>query len=175
MKKIKLFLFIFLFPLTARGAEVCFTPGEDCTERIVQEVAKARHEVLVQAYYFTSAPIAEALLRAHQRGVRVRVILDRSQRTQKYSSADFLLNAGIETLIDAEHAIAHNKIMVIDGVTVLTGSFNFTKAAQERNAENLLIIRDPELAKRYLTNWESHKSHSEKATRKSSSTTEDNS
>jgi phosphatidylserine/phosphatidylglycerophosphate/cardiolipin synthase-like enzyme len=99
--------------------------------------------VLVQAYSFTSAPIAKALLDAHKRGVQVQVILDKSQRTEKYSSADFLANQGVLTMIDATHAIAHNKVIVIDGETVLTGSFNFTKAAQEKNAENLLIIRDP--------------------------------
>src|SRR5215475_14190405 len=91
-------------------------------------------------YSFTSAPIAKALLDAHKRGVQVQVILDKSQRTEKYSSADFLANQGVPTMIDAEHAIAHNKVMIIDGKTVLTGSFTFTKAAQTQNAENLLII-----------------------------------
>ena len=80
-------------------------------------------------------------MHAHKRGIKVEVILDRSQRTQKYSSAAFLYNVGIPVKIDAQHAIAHNKVMVIDGETVITGSFNFTKAAEERNAENLLIIR----------------------------------
>jgi phosphatidylserine/phosphatidylglycerophosphate/cardiolipin synthase-like enzyme len=85
---------------------------------------------LVQAYSFTSAPIANALVDAHKRGVNVQVILDKSQRTEKYSSADFVARAGIPTFIDAKHAIAHNKIMVIDGYEILTGSFNFTKAAE---------------------------------------------
>jgi len=69
---------------------------------------------------------------------------------------------GIPTYIDAAHAIAHNKIMIIDRETVITGSFNFTKAAEEKNAENLLIIKNKELAKIYLDNWERHKEHSEK-------------
>lgn len=158
----KLILFFLLFPLSARAAEVCFTPGQDCAGRVVQEVGKAQKTLLIQAYYFTSAPIAEAVLRAHGRGVRVQVILDKSQRTQKYSSTDFFLNAGIETLIDSKHAIAHNKIMIVDGLTVLTGSFNFTKAAQEKNAENLVILRDAELAKLYTENFETHRAHSER-------------
>jgi phosphatidylserine/phosphatidylglycerophosphate/cardiolipin synthase-like enzyme len=91
---------------------------------------------LVQAYSFTSAPIAKALLNAHKRGVKVEVILDRSQKTQKYSSATFLYNVGIPVKIDAQHTIAHNKVMIIDGETVITGSFNFTKPADENNAEN---------------------------------------
>ena len=89
------------------------------------------------------------------------VILDKSQRTEKYSSADFLAHAGIPTRIDAAHSIAHNKIMIIDGETVITGSFNFTKAAEQRNAENLLVIRDRTLAERYEANWQMHKAHSQ--------------
>jgi phosphatidylserine/phosphatidylglycerophosphate/cardiolipin synthase-like enzyme len=117
--------------------EVYFSPKAGCTDAVVQEINNAKKTILVQAYSFTSAPIAKALVEAHKRGVDVRVILDKCQRTEKYSSADFLLHAGIPTLIDAKHSIAHNKIMVIDGQTVLTGSFNFTKAAEEHNAKNL--------------------------------------
>jgi phosphatidylserine/phosphatidylglycerophosphate/cardiolipin synthase-like enzyme len=138
---------------TANETTVCFTPGGNCTELIVNAIAGAKTSILVQAYSFTSAPIAKALIDAHKRGVQVQVILDKSQRTEKYSSADFLANQGVPTLIDASHAIAHSKVMVIDGETVLTGSFNFTKAAQEKNAENLLIIRDQALAAQYTQNW----------------------
>jgi phosphatidylserine/phosphatidylglycerophosphate/cardiolipin synthase-like enzyme len=116
----------------------------------------------VQAYSFTSAAIAKALVDAHKRGVKVQVILDKSQRTEKYSEADFLSHAGVPTLIDAKHAIAHNKIMVLDGQTVITGSFNFTKAAENENAENLLVISDTALAQKYLENWRKHSMHSER-------------
>ncbi len=116
---------------------------------------------LVQAYTFSSAPIAKALLNAHKRGVNVEVILDKSQRTQKYSSATFLYNVGIPLKIDSQHAIAHNKVMIIDGERVITGSFNFTKAAEENNAENLIIIYDKKLAERYTKNWQEHERHSE--------------
>jgi phosphatidylserine/phosphatidylglycerophosphate/cardiolipin synthase-like enzyme len=125
---------------------VCFTPGGNCTDFIVQAISGAKTSLLVQAYSFTSTPIANALLDAHKRGVQVQVILDKSQRSEKYSSADFLANQGVPTLIDANHAISHNKVMIIDGDTVITGSFNFTKSAQEKNAENVLILRDPALA-----------------------------
>lgn len=141
--------------------DVYFSPDGGCTEAIIREIDRARGEVLVQAYSFTSAPIAQALLKAYKRGVRVEIILDRSQRTQRYSAATFFAHAGIPTYIDARHAIAHDKIMVIDRGTVITGSFNFTKAAQEKNAENLLIARSPELATKYLEHWLTHKRHSE--------------
>jgi phosphatidylserine/phosphatidylglycerophosphate/cardiolipin synthase-like enzyme len=146
-------------PSISGGTTVCFTPGRNCTELTVNAIGEAKTSILVQAYSFTSAPIAKALLDAHKRGVQVQVILDKSQRTEKYSSADFLANQGVSTTIDAAHAIAHNKIIIIDGETVLTGSFNFTKAAQEKNAENVLIIRDKALAAQYTQNWDAHRSH----------------
>lgn len=98
---------------------------------------------------------------ASKRGVQVQVILDKSQRTEKYTGADFLLHEGVPTFIDAAHAIAHNKIMVLDSHIILTGSFNFTKAAESSNAENLLVIDDQALAEKYTANWRAHLEHSE--------------
>jgi phosphatidylserine/phosphatidylglycerophosphate/cardiolipin synthase-like enzyme len=91
-------------PTTPSSMTVCFTPGGNCTDAIVQALASAKRTILVQAYSFTSAPIAKALLDAHKRGVQVQVILDKSQRNEKYSSADFLANQGVPTMIDANHA-----------------------------------------------------------------------
>ena len=99
--------------------EVHFSPKGGCTEAVVKELGNAKKMLLVQAYSFTSAPIAKALVDAHKRGVKVEVILDKSQRTEKYSSADFLHNMGVPVKIDAQHQIAHNKIMVIDANTII--------------------------------------------------------
>jgi len=143
------------------GVRVYFSPRGGATEAVVGVLEGATNSILVQAYSFTSAPIAKALVDAHRRGVKVQVILDRSQRTEKYSEADFLKNNGIRTFIDAQHAIAHNKVMIVDDCVVLTGSFNFTKAAEEHNAENLLVINDPVLAKQCVGNWHAHEQHSE--------------
>jgi phosphatidylserine/phosphatidylglycerophosphate/cardiolipin synthase-like enzyme len=140
--------------------EVYFSPQGGCTEAIIKELDKAKTSILVQAYSFTSAPIAKALLNGHKRGVKVAVILDKSQRRKQYSSADFMANSGILTKVDSQHAIAHNKVIIIDGEVVITGSFNFTKAAEESNAENLLVIHDSKLADRYVKNWQDHAQHS---------------
>lgn len=139
-----------------------FSPLGGCTAAIIDALAAAKKTVLVQAYSFTSAPIAKALVDAHKRGVDVQVILDKSQRTERYTSATFLANEGVPTYIDEKHKIAHNKVMIIDGRTLITGSFNFTKSAEEGNAENLLVINNcPELAQRYAQNWREHLQHSE--------------
>jgi phosphatidylserine/phosphatidylglycerophosphate/cardiolipin synthase-like enzyme len=138
-----------------------FSPNGGCTEAIVEALNAAKATILVQAYSFTSAPIAKALVEAHKRHVDVQVILDKSQRSERYSGATFLSNEGIPVFIDAAHKIAHNKVMVIDGNIVITGSFNFTKSAEEGNAENLLVISNtPELAQRYTANWKEHLLHS---------------
>ncbi len=136
--------------LTNTPVEVHFSPHGGCTAAIVDNLTNAKSEILVQAYSFTSAPIAKALVDAHKRGVKVEVILDKSQRTEKYTSATFLANMRIPVYIDAKHAIAHNKIIIIDRETVITGSFNFTKNAEEKNAENLIIIKSKELASIYI-------------------------
>jgi hypothetical protein len=144
---------------------VCFSPrldgGCDPTATIVAQLDAAQRQVLIQAYEFTSAPIAKAVVDAKQRGVDVRVILDKVAARGSYTEATFLKHAGVPVFIDYQHGIAHNKVIVIDGRTVLTGSFNFTKAAEEHNAENLLIIDDPSLAAQYTRNWQFHAAHSQ--------------
>ena len=125
----------------------------------MQAIRAAHSSILVQAYSFTSQPITRALIDASRRGVKVDVILDKSQERERHSTAEWLARSGVPVEVDAVHAIAHNKVMVIDGETVLTGSFNFTTAAEERNAENLLLVQDPALAARYAANWQAHRVH----------------
>jgi phosphatidylserine/phosphatidylglycerophosphate/cardiolipin synthase-like enzyme len=143
------------------SVQPCFTPPRGCTQLITDTIAQAHSEILVQAYSFTSEPIAQALVAAHQRGVKVEAILDKSQKTEDDSRAKLLFDAGIPVQIDSAHAIAHNKVMVIDGAVVIAGSFNFTKSAEERNAENLLVITDKALAEKYEENWRKHDMHAQ--------------
>ena len=166
MKRLLLLLLLPLLSVRAQQGpqdlHPFFSPNGGCTQAVVDQLNGAKKSVLVQAYSFTSAPIAKALVDARKRGVDVEVILDKSQRTERYTSATFLANEGVPTYIDSKHAIAHNKLMVIDRGEVITGSFNFTKAAEEGNAENLLVINNaPELAQRYSQNWRNHLVHSE--------------
>jgi phosphatidylserine/phosphatidylglycerophosphate/cardiolipin synthase-like enzyme len=144
----------------AGSIRVYFSPNGGCTDAILIEINQAKTEILLQAYSFTSKPIAQALIRAKQRGVRISAVLDKSNRSQKYSAATFLKNMGIPVLIDDKHAIAHNKIMIIDNRVVITGSFNFTMAAENKNAENLLILDDlPDLTRAYRENFQNHLRH----------------
>jgi phosphatidylserine/phosphatidylglycerophosphate/cardiolipin synthase-like enzyme len=156
-----IFVFVTWATHAADPIKVYFSPKGGCTEAVVSALNHAASSALVQAYSFTSAPIAKALVDASRRGVAVKIILDKSQRMEKYSEVDFTAHMGIPTFIDAQHAIAPNKIIVIDGREVLTGSLNFTKAAEENNAENLLVIDDTSLAAQYAENWQAHLLHSE--------------
>jgi phosphatidylserine/phosphatidylglycerophosphate/cardiolipin synthase-like enzyme len=140
---------------------VYFNPGGGATAAIVKEIQAARQSILVQAYGFTSAPIAKALVEAHRRGVRVSVILDKGKASEESDSqAGALLRQGVPTRLDGTHRAAHNKVMILDGQIVITGSFNFTKHSERDNAENLLVIRDRALAERYAANWKLHAEHS---------------
>lgn len=158
---LSLALLFMVSPAWARNWQVYFSPGGGASEAIVKALGRAKNSVYVQAFSFTSPPIAKGLTQAQRRGVKVEAILDKSNLTDKYSAADFLAHAGIPTYIDSAHAIAHNKIIIIDEHLVITGSFNFTRAAERNNAENLLVIDDAELASRYLENWRKHLEHSE--------------
>ena len=168
MKKITAIIFLVLiitlpaFAFNVDVTNVCFSPNGGCTKAIIEQIDNAKSEILIQAYSFTSAPIAKALVNAHKRGVHVEIILDKSNKSAKYSAGDFTAHMGVTTYIDSRHAIAHNKIIIIDKETVITGSFNFTKAAEEKNAENLLIIKNKKLAEIYIDNWYKHKERSER-------------
>ena len=137
-----------------------FTPGHTVETAITDEIDAARNTIRVQAYSFTNPLIVQALADARLRGVDVIVVLDKSNRTQRSSVAELAQRAGIPTLIDDRHAIAHNKIMIIDDRIVITGSYNFSRAAEKSNAENLVIIESAPIARKYQQNWQKHHQHS---------------
>ena len=146
---------------------VYHSPKGGCTDAIVRELNRARREILVQAYSFTSKPIAQALIDAKARGVHVEILLDRSNEQETFTELEHLIAEGMVPQIDAQHAIAHNKIMLVDRRTLVTGSFNFTHQAEAENAENLLIIKgDPKLLDSYHHSFLAHKSHCQAPTTK---------
>ncbi len=149
--------------------EVFFSPpapGQPITAEaaIVREIGRARYSVLVQAYSFTSLPIAEALVGAHRAGRRIEVVVDPTDDTPRNLVVPILLAAGIQVRVDRSHAISHNKLVILDEelfgeITVLNGSYNFTAAARTRNAENLRITRRDPLGPAYVANWRRHAAH----------------
>ncbi len=140
--------------LQAGAYQDCFTPGQNCTGMIVDAINGAQKSIDVQAYGFTSQPIVNALLKAEGRGVKVRVILDKSNLSGNNSEIPVLQTNNIPVWIDYKVKIAHNKVMVIDSDKVITGSFNFTTSAQYRNAENVIILSSSDIASSYEQNFQ---------------------
>jgi phosphatidylserine/phosphatidylglycerophosphate/cardiolipin synthase-like enzyme len=159
MKKTALIAALLLAPLCAQAVppviETAFSPYEDSTGLVLKTIGSARKTVLVAGYSFTSAPIADALIEAKSLGVDVRVVVDKSNTRQKWSMIQRLSAGGVPVRINWNYAIMHNKFMVIDGATVETGSFNYTKNAAKHNAENVIVIHDmPPIAERYASDWQ---------------------
>ena len=151
--------------LPAAGTiEAYFTPWDDAQAALVSAIEQARQQGLVQAYVLTSRTIAASLVRAHRRGVDVRVLADQRQYIDvDGSQLDDLARAGIPVWLETRYRSAHNKVMLIDvrssQSVVITGSYNYSWSAQYMNAENLLVIRGhAALASRYESNWMLHQS-----------------
>jgi len=140
---------------------VCFTPPSGCGSLIAQEISKAKSSIFVQAYGLTSKGIIHQLKAASARGVKVRVLLDNGNLSNNKGIFNDLKESGIWVAFDKMSGIAHNKVMVLDKRKVITGSFNFTNAADTRNAENVLLIEDTEIAAKYLENWQMRREQSD--------------
>ncbi|MBK8268677.1 MAG: phospholipase D family protein [Planctomycetes bacterium] len=143
--------------------DAIFSPGGGCQERIADEIAGAEKTLRIQAFYFTSKPITEAVVKAKKRGVSVTVVLDKSQEKMTYGSWRILKREGVPVYFDSKHATANNKVILIDDHTIITGSYNFTKAAEEKNAENVVIIKHAdEVFEKFEKNFALHLKHSKK-------------
>lgn len=142
-----------------------FSPGGDAAELIIDTVRSARSEIYVQAFIVTHRGIASALVAAAARGLQVALIADKAQFDSVPQNAIPMLSGGGVTIyLDAEHAAAHDKVILVDPQSdrpaVVTGSFNLTWSAQHRNAENVLVLWGNQgLARAYLENWLRHQAH----------------
>ena len=153
------FLLLFLldvisFPAFADSIafEDAFSPYQGATELVVKTIKEAKRSIHVAAYSFTSKPIADALVTAHDKGVDVEVVMDKSQH--KGRMMQYIRDHGIPTRINYRYSIMHDKFMVIDEKTLELGSFNYTAAAEKRNAENVLVIHDEKkIVKDYDKQW----------------------
>ncbi len=143
------------FPANTDRINICFTPPAGCGSLIAQKIAGAKKSIYVQAYGLTSNMIIYQLKEAYKRGVRVKILLDGGNLSDNKDIYSQFRSMGIEVYYDKMPGIAHNKVMVIDQRILITGSFNFTKAADSRNAENVVLIDDTNIARLYIQNWQS--------------------
>ena len=169
LKKLNLNLPVHVFgaldPLSVRTYAMA---GADIFDQLVVvdwfEECKAMHSGacgLSQQVHHT-----RKIIDAGKRGVKVEAIIDAKQIHEKKVKIGLVAKGGVTVYLDGAHAIAHNKVMVIDGKIVITGSFNFTKGAESENAENILVIRSAELAAKYMANYKAHLAQSAKFNKK---------
>lgn len=118
-----------------------FSPKRGATDTLVGFIDKCKETIDAAVYSITHDKIADALVRAHQRGVRIRIITDNLQSTSKYSDDEHLVESGISLIRAKQSGCMHNKFIIGDGNSVGTGSLNWTKSADTRNRENFVIIR----------------------------------
>lgn len=142
-----------LFLLLQLQWQVFFSPRGGTQDAIIRSIDSAKTQILVQAFDFTSDPITSALKRANNRKVEIKILMEDSKRKANKSKYNVFKVNSIDIKLDRENKLAHSKIIIIDSTRVITGSFNFSEAAEKWNAENTLVIDDTILAKHYIKNW----------------------
>jgi len=130
---------------TFAKTEVYFSLSDNPQKTIIKNINQAEAFINIAMYIFTDREIALPLVKAHERGVKIRVYLDKEQVEYKYSQSRFLVQKGIKTRISTNNYIMHHKFAIIDNRLLLTGSYNWTFSANNRNDENLMVIDDPEI------------------------------
>ncbi|OXZ49398.1 hypothetical protein RW71_04427 [Escherichia coli] len=146
-------------PATAAPSiQTAFSPEHGALQLVLNTIGSARESIRLMGYSFTSPEVVRALVDAHRRGVEVKIVLDEKGNRNKASVAamNLIAGAGIPLRTNGRYSIMHDKVMIVDGHTVETGSFNYTRAGARKNSENVLVIREmPEIASSYLAHWQS--------------------
>jgi len=128
---------------------VCFSKLDNCSSIVIELIDSAEKYIYVAIYSFTLDIIGDALIRAKNRGVDVKVVIEKEQASIQGSEYEKLLEAGVDVKLDGNLYLMHHKFMVVDGEVVVTGSYNWSYSAEERNDENLVVISSPDIAKLY--------------------------
>ncbi|HEX8993492.1 MAG TPA: phospholipase D-like domain-containing protein [Anaerolineales bacterium] len=135
--------------------EVYFSPDDHVQAALLGLLGGARTSIFFLAYSFTADPLAEAIVKRAQAGVQVAGVMDDGQvLTNRGTEYDRFRAAGLDVRLGAEQGLMHHKVLIVDGTTVVTGSYNFTASAEETNDENVLVIHDPTIAAEFLQEFE---------------------
>ncbi len=148
-----------LTPLASGGspqavAESCFSPQHACAARIAQLFEAARRSVDVCVFTVTDDRITESIVRAHGRGVRIRVITDDEKQFDPGSDVERLARSGVPVRVDRTAFHMHHKFAIFDGGLLLTGSYNWTRSAAEHNEENFVLTSEPRLLRPFAELFE---------------------
>lgn len=142
----------------AATIQVGFSPEGSARTLVLNVIDTAQHKLRVMAYSLTASDITRALVKARKRGVDVRVVVDKGESERRYMAhaLNTLASAGIPVRTDDHYQIQHDKVIVADGQTTETGSFNFSHSAESSNSENVIVVWNyPAVAASYLKHWRS--------------------
>ncbi len=134
--------------------EYCFSPGGDCAGVVVKWIGRANSSVHVLIYTFTLNNVANALMAAKNRGVDVKIVMERSEVSGSGAQYQNLKSAGVDIRLDTNPALMHDKVAIIDGHIIVTGSFNYSVSANLSNNENLVVIDDRLWASAFETQFQ---------------------
>lgn len=140
------------------SVQIGFSPEGSAQKLVLETIASAKHDIQILAYAFQAPDIMQALVDAKSRGINVRVVVDKKRNKGKTSkkAMDFVTSNGVELRTNDHFHIHHDKVIIVDGTTVETGSFNYAPSAETANSENVVVIREmPEVARQYLAHWQS--------------------
>jgi len=140
--------------------DVYFSPNGGAATAVAREIYAAKLSVHVMAYSISESQVTRAIIGAKDRGLSVFLIVDKHQQGGSFTTARKIKDSGVPVRVDRNHALMHNKTVVIDGTTVVTGSMNFSASGDKKNAENTIILRDADVARKYESDFQSHLSHS---------------
>jgi phosphatidylserine/phosphatidylglycerophosphate/cardiolipin synthase-like enzyme len=154
--RIALYLVLLLLHFVSATANISayFSPQDHPDKQLITLINNARKEMNIAVYSFTKSDIAQAIVSANQRGVKVRVLMDNEQAAGRYAKDEYLEEHKISVARDKHKAYMHHKFCVIDGRVVITGSYNWSNNATYNNDENMLVIESQELAKIFNREFE---------------------
>ena len=142
-------------PAHSADYEVAFSPRGHSLQLVLKTIQSAQKSIRVAAYSFTSKPVATALVDAKKRGVDVKVVADAKANSGRYTAVTFVANQGIPVRLNGNYPIMHHKFILVDGIHLQTGSFNYSAAAANKNAKNVFVLRDmPVMVEKYQAEWD---------------------
>jgi phosphatidylserine/phosphatidylglycerophosphate/cardiolipin synthase-like enzyme len=139
----------------SENINIYFSPEHNIENIIIQHIAKAKTSIQVLAFAFTNKLLSDSLIQAHKRGVAVEVVFDKDQdKYQNHSKYKELQKAGISVKFDTNPQKMHNKVMIFDDNVVLSGSYNFTRQANDKNDENVVLMTDKNIITKFKHEFE---------------------
>lgn len=139
---------------TPELAEAYFEPQQDCGARLISLLDRSRSDVRICVFTITDNAVAGAILAAHRRGVTVRIISDGDKARDRGSDIARLEASGVPVRVDFAADHMHHKFAVFDSHAMVTGSYNWTRGAAERNLENIVVSDDPRLVRPFVEEFE---------------------